>query len=59
MACATAIIGEDIDSISEEMEAELGIPVVPLHCEGFRSKHWSTGFDVSQHGVVRQIVKRI
>ncbi len=30
MACATAIIGEDIDSIADEMEAELGIPVVPL-----------------------------
>ncbi|MCD8355328.1 MAG: nitrogenase [Clostridia bacterium] len=58
MACATAIIGEDIDSVADEMEAELGIPVVPLHCEGFRSKHWSTGFDISQHGVVRQIVKK-
>ena len=58
MACATAIIGEDIDSIAEEMEAEVGVPVVPLHCEGFRSKHWSTGFDISQHGVARQIVKR-
>ncbi|MBE6421913.1 nitrogenase molybdenum-iron protein alpha chain [Succinivibrio dextrinosolvens DSM 3072] len=58
MACATAIIGEDIDSIADEMESELGIPVVPLHCEGFRSKHWSTGFDVSQHGVVRQIVNK-
>ena len=58
MSCSTAIIGEDIDSVADEKEAELGIPVVPLHCEGFRSKHWSTGFDVSQHGVVRQIVKR-
>lgn len=58
MACSTAIIGEDIDSIAEEMEAEIGITVVPLHCEGFRSKHWSTGFDISQHGVARQIVKR-
>ncbi|MBQ8024556.1 MAG: hypothetical protein IJ254_09910 [Succinivibrio sp.] len=58
MACATAIIGEDIDSIADEMEQELGITVVPLHCEGFRSKHWSTGFDISQHGVVRQIVKK-
>ncbi len=58
MACATAIIGEDIDSIAEEMEDEIGITVIPLHCEGFRSKHWSTGFDVSQHGVLRQIVKR-
>jgi len=57
MACATAIIGEDIDIIAEEMEKELGIKVVPLHCEGFRSKHWSTGFDISQHGVLRQIVK--
>lgn len=58
MSCATAIIGEDIDSVAEEMEEEIGITVIPLHCEGFRSKHWSTGFDVSQHGVLRQIVKR-
>ena len=58
MACATAIIGEDIDSIAEEMEPEVGVPIVPLHCEGFRSKHWSTGFDVAFHGVLRQIVNR-
>ena len=42
-SCATGIIGEDIESITDEKEAELGIPVVPLACEGFRSKHWSTG----------------
>lgn len=58
MSCSTAIIGEDIDSIANEKEDELGIPVVPLHCEGFRSKHWSMGFDVSQHGVARQIVNK-
>lgn len=58
MSCSTAIIGEDIDSIAEEMEPEVGVPIVPLHCEGFRSKHWSTGFDISQHGVVRQIVNK-
>ena len=37
MSCSTAIIGEDIDSVADEMEYELGIPIVPLHCEGFRS----------------------
>ncbi len=58
MACATAIIGEDIDSVAEEMEPEVGVPVIPLHCEGFRSKHWSTGFDVAFHGVLRQIVEK-
>lgn len=58
MACATAIIGEDIDSIADEMEPEVGVPIIPLHCEGFRSKHWSTGFDISQHGVAQKIVNR-
>lgn len=58
MSCSTAIIGEDITSVADEMEEELGIPVIPLHCEGFRSKHWSTGFDIAQHGVLRQITKR-
>jgi nitrogenase molybdenum-iron protein alpha chain len=58
MSCSTAIIGEDLDSISQELEAEIKIPVVPVFCEGFRSKHWSTGFDASQHGIVRQIVNK-
>jgi nitrogenase molybdenum-iron protein alpha chain len=58
MSCSTAIIGEDLDSLAQELEAELKIPVVPVFCEGFRSKHWSTGFDASQHGIVRQIVNK-
>lgn len=58
MACATAITGEDIDSVAEELEPEVGVPIIPLHCEGFRSKHWSTGFDVAFHGVLRQIVEK-
>ena len=57
-SCATGIIGDDVDSTASELEAELGIPVVPLHCEGFKSKHWSTGFDAAQHGVLRQIVRK-
>jgi nitrogenase molybdenum-iron protein alpha chain len=57
-ACATGIIGDDISSLAEKYTEEYHIPVVPLHCEGFRSKHWSTGFDVAQHGILRQIVNR-
>ena len=58
MSCSTAIIGEDIESIAAEMEDELNVTVIPLFCEGFRSKHWSTGFDISQHGIMRQIVNK-
>lgn len=57
-SCATGIIGDDVDQVTQAMEEELGIPVVPLHCEGFRSKHWSTGFDAAQHGLLRQIVRK-
>jgi nitrogenase molybdenum-iron protein alpha chain len=58
MSCSTAIIGEDIGAVAAELEKEIGIPVVPLYCEGFRSNHWSTGFDISQHGIVRQISEK-
>ncbi|SFM33823.1 nitrogenase component 1 [Pelosinus propionicus] len=57
-SCATGIIGDDVDGIASQMEVELKIPVIPLHCEGFKSKHWSTGFDATQHGIVRQIVRK-
>lgn len=57
-SCATAIIGDDIEGVASRLEDELKIPVVPLHCEGFKSKHWSTGFDATQHGILRQIVKK-
>ncbi len=57
-SCATAIIGDDVESVTSKLEKELGIPVIPLHCEGFKSKHWSTGFDATQHGILRQIVRK-
>lgn len=57
-SCATGIIGEDIESIAREKQEELGVPVIPMACEGFRSKHWSTGFDATQHGILRQIVRK-
>lgn len=57
-SCATGIIGDDLDGVASQMEGELSVPVIPLHCEGFKSKHWSTGFDAAQHGILRQIVRR-
>jgi nitrogenase molybdenum-iron protein alpha chain len=57
-SCASGIIGDDIESVAKNCEADLGVPVIPLHCEGFKSKHWSTGFDATQHGILRQIVRR-
>ena len=56
-SCASGIIGEDIESIADEMEDELDVKIVPIYCEGFRSKIWSSGFDATAHGIVRKLVK--
>jgi nitrogenase molybdenum-iron protein alpha chain len=56
-ACASAIIGEDLDGPVDDLERELGIPIVAVHCEGFRSQLWSSGFDSAYHAILRKIVK--
>ncbi|ADY55738.1 oxidoreductase/nitrogenase component 1 [Syntrophobotulus glycolicus DSM 8271] len=55
--CAAGIIGDDVESVCDEAEEELGIPVVAIYCEGFRSKVWTTGFDASYHGIARKLIK--
>lgn len=55
--CASAIIGDDVAGICDAVEQEIGIPVVAIFCEGFRSKVWATGFDAAYHGILRKIVK--
>lgn len=56
-SCAAAIIGDDIESVTDKKALELGIPLVPVFCEGFKSRIWSTGFDAAFHGILRKVVK--
>lgn len=56
-SCASGIIGDDIEGITDDMQEELGIPIVPVFCEGFKSRIWSTGFDAAYHGILRKILK--
>jgi nitrogenase molybdenum-iron protein alpha chain len=56
-SCASGIIGDDVESASNELSEELGIPVVACFCEGFKSKIWTTGFDSAYHSIARKIVK--
>ena len=56
-SCASGIVGDDIESTAAEVADELGIPVVPISCEGFKSRIWTTGFDAAFHGIMKYIVK--
>lgn len=56
-SCVTGIIGEDLESAAAELREELPIPVAPVHCEGFKTKIWASGFDAAYHAILTHIVK--
>ena len=56
-SCASGIIGDDIKGVISELADEVPIPVIPVACEGFRSKVWASGFDAAFHAVLTGIVK--
>lgn len=56
-SCATGIIGEDVDSIVDALRGQIPVPMAAVHCEGFKSRIWASGFDLSDHAVLTTIVK--
>lgn len=56
-SCVSGVIGEDVDGLADELKDELPVPVIPVHCEGFKSRIWASGFDISDHAVMQGIVK--
>jgi len=56
-SCASAIIGEDLETLGRDLSTELGVPVIPVYCEGFKSQVWATGWDAAYHAILHRIVK--
>ena len=56
-SCVSGVTGEDVDGVAIDLDAELPIPVIPVHCEGFKSRIWASGFDISDHAILQGIVK--
>jgi nitrogenase molybdenum-iron protein alpha chain len=44
-SCASGIIGDDVESIAANLQPESGAALVPIHCDGFKSKICASGFD--------------
>lgn len=56
-SCAAGVVGDDLEGTTSEMQEELQVPVIPVYCEGFKSKIWSSGFDAAYHGILKKLVK--
>jgi len=56
-SCASGIIGEDIEGAVHEVQPNVKATIVPVHCEGIRSRLVQTGYDAFWHGVLKYLVK--
>jgi len=54
--CVPGIIGDDIDALVSELSDRVSAKVVPVHCEGFKSKFVASGYDSAYHGVLKHLV---
>jgi nitrogenase molybdenum-iron protein alpha chain len=57
-SCTTGIIGEDIEGTVSEIQPEIDATIVPIHCEGVRSRLVQTGYDAFWHAVLKYLVKK-
>lgn len=56
-SCASGIIGDDIDAICEDLQSETRAVVIPIHCEGFKSKICASGFDAAFLSINKYILR--
>lgn len=58
-SCASGIIGDDIDAIAADLQTEYPDTImVPIHCEGFKSKICASGFDAAFISINKYILKK-
>lgn len=55
--CVPGIIGDDIDSVVRELETQISARLVPVHCEGFKSRFVSSGYDAANHGILKYLIR--
>ncbi len=56
--CVPALIGDDIDSILADLQTQTAAVIVPIHCEGFKTKVMATAYDAVYHGILKKFVKK-
>ena len=55
--CVPGIIGDDIDGAAERIQPQVSAKIIPVHCEGFKTKIWATAYDAVYHGIGRNLLK--
>lgn len=54
--CVPGIIGDDIDGVAQNLQSQVSARLLPVHCEGFKTKIWATAYDVVYHTIGRNLL---
>ena len=54
--CVPAIIGDDIDNVAQKLQPSVNARIIPLHCEGFKTRFVATAYDIVYHGILRYLL---
>jgi nitrogenase molybdenum-iron protein alpha chain len=57
-SCASGIIGDDVDAIAADLQKDTGALLVPIHCDGFKSKICASGFDAAFIAIQKYILPK-
>jgi nitrogenase molybdenum-iron protein alpha chain len=57
ISCVPALIGDDVDSILADLQKETAAVLVPIHCEGFKTKLVATAYDAVYHGILKKYTR--
>lgn len=56
--CVPSLIGDDIDAVLSELQDQTAATLVPIHCEGFKTKVMATAYDAVYHGILKKYVRK-
>jgi nitrogenase molybdenum-iron protein alpha chain len=55
--CVPGIIGDDVDGLIEDIKDAVTAYIIPVHCEGFKTKIWATAYDAVYHGIIHSLLE--
>ena len=56
-SCVPALIGDDVDAILDSLQQDTAAELVPIICEGFKTKLMATAYDAVYNGIIKKLTK--
>ena len=57
-SCVPGIIGDDLDGVVARIQPQVNGVILPVHCEGFKTKVMATAYDAVYHAISRRLLEK-